>query len=130
MDMHTNTQSQYSVSIFPGESTTQSEQSPSLGTLAQDSINRDPDGFVKDLKERAGVSSSLQQLNATDITVETFDLPEFEEGEAFPQITKTPTKKPASLPGTVLEEQDSSNTNEGRKDNILAILAFIIGAFL
>lgn len=104
-DGYAHQHSQYYVSIFPGESASQPE------------------------KERAGASSSLQQVEATDITVETFDVPELEEGEAFPRITKTPTNKPTPLPGAV-QQQDSNNTNEGNKDNILAILASIIGVFI
>ena len=52
-----------------------------LGKIAEDSINRDPEGFVKNVKDRAGKASPLQRAEAADLTVQQVDL----VGGDFPQ---------------------------------------------
>ena len=45
-----------------------------LGEVAEDSINRDPVGFVKDLKKRAaGTASAFMEVEADDLTTISFE---------------------------------------------------------
>ncbi|KAL7526737.1 hypothetical protein ACHAXR_003210, partial [Thalassiosira sp. AJA248-18] len=99
----------------PGEAV---PRGPNLGALAEDSINADPTGFVKDLKERAGDASSLQQVTADDMAVESFEI---KEGEENVKYTKTPTARPTQLPTT------PSSTQEDDTDAILMICIVVTG---
>ena len=110
----------YSISIFIIKGETAPLKPPDLGTIAEDSINADPQGFVKDLKERAGEASPLSQVEASDLTVATVEIV---DGE-FPQ--PEPTRMPTSPP-----------TPEDNTDSILVICIVItvgifvlLGAFL
>ena len=74
-----------------------------LGSLAEDSINRDTRGFVKTLMDRAkesSTSSPFAELNEDDLAVESFEVLVTDNGEIeLPDIiTRTPTQAPTPPP--------------------------------
>lgn len=117
---------EYRPPVRPGQ--TAPPKAPSLGTLAEDSINADPVGFVKDLQERAGASSSLQQIKADDISVEKFEVPDdidLENIQELPRATRKPTQRPTPAP-TDVQVKNSGSIN----DDILFICLLVTGAII
>ena len=49
-----------------------------LGSIAEDSINSDPESFVKDLQERAGPTSEFASVESDAVGAETFEIAEGE----------------------------------------------------
>eukprot|EP00571_Detonula_confervacea_P017820 CAMPEP_0172298686 /NCGR_PEP_ID=MMETSP1058-20130122/1227_1 /TAXON_ID=83371 /ORGANISM="Detonula confervacea, Strain CCMP 353" /LENGTH=673 /DNA_ID=CAMNT_0013007973 /DNA_START=228 /DNA_END=2249 /DNA_ORIENTATION=- len=102
-----------------------------LGEIAEDSINRDPAVFVKDLKERAESAalfgeepSPFADVESSDLKVSSFDVPndiDPEEITAIKRFTLPPTLSPTLAP-TVLKENNT--------DSILVICIVIIGGLI
>ena len=63
-----------------------------LGAIAEDSINMDPEGFVKDLQARAGPTSDFATIVADDIAVETFVVPDGADLSGIAPATRNPTR--------------------------------------
>ena len=49
-----------------------------LGSIAEDSINSDPESFIKDLQERAGPTSEFASVESDAVGAETFEIAEGE----------------------------------------------------
>jgi hypothetical protein len=115
----------------PGESGS-SMGVPDLGSLAQDSINRDPEKFVKNIQERAGESSRLQEVEASEIEVQAVELV---EGETLERFTPSPTPRPTRMPIMALASSQESQ-EEGNHDIlmicvvIVTAIIVVLGAFL
>ena len=88
----------------------QDVQPPDIGELTEESINRDPEAFVKNLQTRAGDSSPLQDVQ--DLSVESIAIPpEALEGEVSLSemtFTKSPTRSPSPPPTIVTEDKTAS----------------------
>ena len=94
-----------------------------LGVMAEDSINRDPDQFVRDLKERAPPNSSLNEV--TSIEVEAMEAPP--EGKEV-TFTRSPTEQPTFPPGTAQIQAEESGG--GEKAILLACIVAITGIIM
>ena len=72
---------------------------PDLGALTEDSINSDPETFVKDLQARAGAFASVE---SDGLAVETFEVPDDVNFDDLADIeivaTRTPTRQPTPSP--------------------------------
>lgn len=61
-----------------------------LGSIAEDSINSDPESFVKDLQERAGPTSEFASVESDAVGAETFEIA---EGETVTgSVTRSPSE--------------------------------------
>eukprot|EP00578_Thalassiosira_sp_NH16_P023045 CAMPEP_0181085262 /NCGR_PEP_ID=MMETSP1071-20121207/5140_1 /TAXON_ID=35127 /ORGANISM="Thalassiosira sp., Strain NH16" /LENGTH=714 /DNA_ID=CAMNT_0023167061 /DNA_START=10 /DNA_END=2154 /DNA_ORIENTATION=- len=115
---------EYRPSSRPGERPPLPEDL-NLGEVAEDSINRDPVGFVKDLKKRAaGTASAFMEVEADDLTTISFEVPTNEEDLKTTRITNSPTKSPTPRPTTVILSEEKNN------DSILIICIVITGALV
>ena len=120
---------QYRPPVVPGETLEPKPRNLDLGAIAQESINRDPEGFVRDLKSRAPPGSSLNDVEELD--VEAVEAPPEGEEIAF---TKKPTTQPTSPPFQSVIYVDDGNSLE--KTILLACIIatsgiiIILGAFL
>lgn len=94
-----------------------------LGKVTEDSINRDPQGFVKDLKERSSQSSSFAEVEADDLAVESFYVDPDIDLEDLERVTKTPTQRPTALLAATTLEENSDNS-------ILVICIVITGGII
>ena len=79
-----------------------------LGAIAEDSINADPEGFVKDLQERAGPTSDFATADADDLAVETFVVADGTDLSQISPATRSPTKQPTSAP-TIVPQNTARN---------------------
>lgn len=127
-------------------------ETPSLGKISEDSINRDPEPFVKDLKDRAGAQSTLTEVEPTDIAAESFEFTP-EEAEAIqagnpipentPRRTKAPTQKPtrnaaileADVSAAILEAEEANriaeaNAKANNNEDYLVIGIVITGGLI
>lgn len=95
----------------------QSESEFNLGSIAEDSINSDPEAFVKDLKARAGANSPFAAVEADDMAVKEVD-PEL--------LTAAPTRMPTLLP--TVKEDDKTDLLIGII--IVSGLIVVLGSFL
>lgn len=95
-----------------------------LGKVTEDSINRDPQGFVKDLKERSSQSSSFAEVEADDLAVESFYVDPDIDLEDLERVTKTPTQRPTALLAATTLEENSDNSS------ILVICIVITGGII
>lgn len=95
----------------------QSESEFNLGSIAEDSINSDPEAFVKDLKARAGANSPFAAVEADDMAVKEVD-PEL--------LTAAPTRMPTLLP--TMKEDDKTDLLIGII--IVSGLIVVLGSFL
>ncbi|KAL9180301.1 hypothetical protein ACHAXT_008271 [Thalassiosira profunda] len=102
----------------PGEPEVPREP-PNLGELTEESINRDPEAFVKDLQERAGEASPLQEVDPADVSAAAVDIPEGVD-PADIAFTPQPTPRPTPAP-TILEEDNNS---------ILVILIVVVAGLI
>ena len=105
-----------------------------LGAIAEDSINSDPEGFVKDLQERAGPTSDFATADADGLAVETFVVPDGADLSEIAPATRNPTKQPTSAPTIV--PQNTRGTlvicivvTAGITAILLAFLCFYKGLF-
>eukprot|EP00804_Cyclotella_cryptica_P016070 CCRYP_004212-RA/>CCRYP_004212-RA protein AED:0.29 eAED:0.29 QI:149/1/1/1/1/1/4/239/593 len=99
----------------PGEAPQPKPRNLDLGTIAEDSINRDSDKFIRDLKERAPASSSLNDVQSLE--VEAMEAPP--EG-AEVVFTRKPTQQPTNPPVSSVIREDGSNSEKS------LLLSFII----
>ena len=79
-----------------------------LGAIAEDSINADPEGFVKDLQERAGPTSDFATADADGLAVETFVVADGADLSEISPATRSPTKQPTSAP-TIVQQNTTRN---------------------
>ena len=86
----------------------QDVQPPDIGELTEESINRDPEAFVKDLQTRASDSSPLQDVR--DLSVESIVVsPEALEGDLSElTFTRSPTRSPSPPPTIISEDKTAS----------------------
>lgn len=96
---------EYRPPVIPGVEAQPMSRSLDLGKVAEDSINRDPEAFVRELKNRAPPDSSLNEVQSLEV----------EAAEAPPEgqeavFTKKPTPQPTNPPfqSVILEESSSS----------------------
>ena len=121
---------EYKPPVVPGEQPKPMARSIDLGVIAEDSINADPAGFVRDLKSRAPPDSELNKVK--EIVVEAVEAPP--EGAEEVVFTRKPTPQPTNPPfQNVILVDDGNSTG---KTVVLACIIimvgtiFIIGAFL
>ena len=121
---------EYKPPVVPGEQPKPMTRSLDLGVIAEDSINADPEGFVRDLKSRAPPESELNEVE--ELVVEAVEAPP--EGVEEVVFTRKPTFQPTSPPfQSVILVDDGNSTG---KTVVLACIIlmvgaiFIIGAFL
>lgn len=114
---------EYRPPVVPGEEPKPVPKSLDLGTIAEDSINRDPDKFVRDLKDRAPPTSSLNEVQT--LNIEAVDAPLEGEEAVF---TRKPTPQPTSPPfeSVILQESDKSTEKTILLACIVATTAVII----
>ena len=106
-----------------------------LGVIVEDSINRDPEGFVKDLQARAGPTSDFATIATDGIAAETFVVPDGADLSEIPPATRNPTKQPTSAP-TIVPQNTARDTlvicivvTAGITAILLAFLCFYKGLF-
>lgn len=106
-----------------------------LGAIVEDSINMDPEGFVKDLQARAGPTSDFATIAADDIAVETFVVPDGADLSEIRPATRNPTKQPTSA-STIVPQNTTRDTlvicivvTAGITAILLAFLCFYKGLF-
>lgn len=105
---------------------------PDLGEITEDSINRDPAPFVRDLKDRAGRFSEVDEDGVKAQSFEVRDDFNVEEhAGTIGKITLVPTTTPTSSPTT------SADNKNKRTRGVLIIcivvtsgIIFLLGAFL
>lgn len=123
---------EYKPLVIPGENPAPIPKSLDLGVIAEDSINRDPDGFVRDLKTRAA-ENPLSPLNDVQtLSVEAVEAPPEGEKAVF---TKKPTPQPTNPPfqsSILVDETDNSTIKTVLVAFIVATAGLIVmlGAFL
>jgi hypothetical protein len=102
----------------PGSSGPPPPASMDLGAIAEDSINRDPDKFVKDLQARAPADSALNQ--AAGVEVQAVEAPP--KGAPAVMLTRRPTLSPTEpvVAMIIIEEGEE-------KSSVLLICIVIVG---
>mmetsp|Transcript_1022 Transcript_1022/g.2066 ORF Transcript_1022/g.2066 Transcript_1022/m.2066 type:complete len:362 (-) Transcript_1022:104-1189(-) len=101
---------------------------PNLGSIAEDSINRDPEKFVKDLKKRAGTSSRISEVEASDLEIQSF---EAVVGETPKRYTMAPTPMPiSSPPPPTIPKEDNTDFILRIGIIITSGIIVLLGAFL
>lgn len=98
---------EYRPPVIPGETPKPKPRNLDLGAIAQESINRDPEGFVRDLKSRAPPDSALNDVK--ELEIEAVEAPP--EGEEV-VFTKKPTLQPTSPPFQSVIYVDDGNSVE------------------
>ena len=100
----------------PGEAPQPKPRNLDLGSIAEDSINRDPENFIRDLKDRAPASSSLNDVQSLE--VQAVEAPP--EGAEI-VFTWKPTEQPTYPPvASVIREDNGANEKKS------LLLSFII----
>eukprot|EP00580_Thalassiosira_gravida_P013035 CAMPEP_0201649470 /NCGR_PEP_ID=MMETSP0493-20130528/39404_1 /ASSEMBLY_ACC=CAM_ASM_000838 /TAXON_ID=420259 /ORGANISM="Thalassiosira gravida, Strain GMp14c1" /LENGTH=322 /DNA_ID=CAMNT_0048125347 /DNA_START=123 /DNA_END=1088 /DNA_ORIENTATION=- len=96
---------EYSPPFRPGQDRPVVKPPVDIGELTEDSINRDPVGFVKDIQERAATSetssSKLAKIEESDIIVQSFEVKvedafDTADGITVPRFTLQPTPAPTT----------------------------------
>jgi hypothetical protein len=120
---------EYRPPVIPGIELEPMPRSLDLGSLAEESINRDPEQFVRELKDRAPPTSSLNQVET--LNVEAVEAPP-EAAEVV--FTKKPTSQPTNPPfqNVIIEDQDNTTEKTILLSCIVATsgVIVILGAFL
>eukprot|EP00581_Thalassiosira_minuscula_P010578 CAMPEP_0183711732 /NCGR_PEP_ID=MMETSP0737-20130205/7155_1 /TAXON_ID=385413 /ORGANISM="Thalassiosira miniscula, Strain CCMP1093" /LENGTH=698 /DNA_ID=CAMNT_0025940299 /DNA_START=157 /DNA_END=2253 /DNA_ORIENTATION=+ len=99
---------------------------PDIGAVAEDSINRDRKGFVRDLKQRAEVSTNaFEQVTEDDLAPVVSITIDDEEATTF---TRAPTPRPTPSPTT--QKEDSTDTVILICIIVVSGIIFLLGVYL
>jgi len=104
-----------------------------IGRATEDSINRDPVAFVKDIQERAALTDTVfTGVEPEDIEVraQVFEVPADVSILATEEITPSPTKSPTPMPTPLIMAKEETDEEEKGNDSILIICIVITGGMI